>query len=235
MEIFDPVRGAFEEAGTLALERAGLTATPYPSSRGDRVLFAGGRGPAGAQDSADLYAPGLRAVSDTRALLSPRAGHTAVALSGAILLLGGHPTNQSGEVFRFDTESLAPTVGRMGSPRLLAAAVVTDAGRVLVGGSGATIELYDPATGQFTHLVELSRPRERLALAPLPGDAALVASGGEAGTPLAEAELVRGSSLSSTERPMEAARYGHTLTALSGGAVLVVGGAAAPGEVFEPN
>jgi hypothetical protein len=237
VEIFDPATGSFSEAGELTLDRAGLTATVYRSAAGERVLLAGGRGPAGAQDSAELYNPALRSVSQTRAMIAPRAGHAALPVGDAILLVGGHPSSLAGELFRTGVERFFRTAGSLAAARPRAARARTDAGRIVVAGSGNLLEVFDPAAEQFRTLpATLAAPREIVAMAALPGDALLVVGGGSEGNAVATAEILEGDSVSATDRPLGAPRIWHTATRLLDGTVLVVGGAAgAPAEVFLKN
>jgi hypothetical protein len=157
------------------------------------------------------------------AVVSP----TAVALSDAFNISG----------FR---------TGPTATPRVFAAAVPLDDGRILLAGgeapsSLASAELYDPATETITPTGSLDTPRAAYAAARLLDGWVLVTGGG--GVPYeATAELYDPTTgtFAPTTEPMAAGRAGHTATLLASGKVLVVGGGPLGGplataELFEPE
>jgi hypothetical protein len=236
VEIYDPAKRAFEEAGNLTAERAGLTATGYLKGGAERVLFAGGRGPSAPQDSVDLYDPAARSVGSPKRMSVARAGHAAAEIPSGVLIVGGHASETAGEIFRAADETFSVTAGPMSAPRPRASLTVTDIGRILVAGSVAALDAYDTGLRTFTSVTSLATARADVGLAPLPGDRVLVAGGGSDASPVAEAQILIGTSLESSERPLDHARAGHTLTALADGTVLAVGGTAERvAEVFLPR
>lgn len=127
---------------------------------------------------------------------SPRALHLAVPLANdRVLLIGG--ANATGgvlascEVYDPTTNSFTPT-GSMATPRILHAACRLADGRVMVaggtstlqpdalaaiGGSLASVEIWDPATGQWSGTAAIGGPRLGLALSLLPNNQVMVSGG----------------------------------------------------------
>ncbi|GAA4936599.1 kelch repeat-containing protein [Streptomyces coeruleoprunus] len=181
-----------------------------------RILVAGGLGPAGlALATAELYDPATGTWTATAPLARARFGHTATMLADGRLLVAGGFARTGG--------SLGPTSG-------------TDA--------LADAEIYTPATGTWTTVASMTRPRGRhtavrLGRPPLAG-AVLVCGGHREGAAEATAELYDPASDQWRSAPdLAGAREGHTMTLLSDGRALVVGGLAAGQalsscELFDP-
>ncbi len=102
-------------------------------------------------------------------------------------------------------------------------------GRLLVAGgddaTGASAELFDPASGTWTLTGSLASPRSGHSATLLPNGKVLVAGGNLAGQTLASSELYDpATGLWSSAGNMTHARVAHTATLLNTGKVLVVGG-----------
>jgi subtilase family serine protease len=117
-------------------------------------------------------------------------------------------------------------------------AVVLPDGKVLaVGGYNTKVDVYDPATGNWSTTGSLSRAR-RYHTATLLDNGLVLVAGGAEGRADATAELY--DSTTGTWRPtgrMSVARRYHTATRLTDGRVLVAGGegrAAATAEIYDP-
>ncbi len=116
------------------------------------MLIAGRENSTGVLASAELYVPNGATFTATGTLLIPRAGHTAVALGGAVLVAGGQGAGflpGHTEVFDPAPATFSPT-GALQLARLAHAMTALGAsGQVLVtGGSG---------TGQGLNSAELYR------------------------------------------------------------------------------
>ena len=117
--------------------------------------------------------------------------------------------------------------------RFAATATLLRHGQVLItggvaheGGSSATAELYDPATGGFALTGGLLTGRARHTATLLQNGKVLIAGGiGKAGKPVRPAELYDPASgrFLATGNMLEA-RYDHTATLLANGKVLIAGG-----------
>src|SRR6266571_3145400 len=233
-------------SGPLTQARVGHTATLLPSGK---VLLAGGTGPAGVLNSAELFDPvALSATALTNSLTTARTEHTATLLPQTeTLLIAGQDSlgllfstemfNPSSQTFR----ALSPNVQVLRSGHT--ATLLLD-GRVLITGgqsSGAlgsaeafnaqTVVVfkpaYDPEAGTFTVL---------------PNGRVLILGGETAAGAVASAEVFSPSTNSfSTVTPgLTTARVNHTATLLPTGLVLIAGGQNSSGilastELYTPS
>ncbi|MDT0347463.1 Kelch repeat-containing protein [Streptomyces litchfieldiae] len=213
--------------------------------------------PAPGLASAEIYDPGTGTWSVTGAMHGRRWGHSAVALPDGTVLVAGGTTIRSAQSTRslstaeiYDpateewTEAAPMTEARAGHPAVLLAN-----GRVLVAGGSATTgpgqetalafcELYDPATGVWTPTGSLATPRGLHQATRLTDGTVLVTGGGPAGAggdgtfapfSLTTAERYNpGSGQWTAAPPMAFGRGGHRAVPLSGGRLLVIGGAGGP-------
>lgn len=231
-ELFDPATGWWTAAGDMADARMNPFAATLPDGR---VLVAGGtlraRHPLA---SAELFDPATATFSRTASMHEPRGMAVATALEdGRVLVTGGHDGERklrSVETFDPSTETFHPA-GDMASPRDRHATLLLPDGTVLViggqmpeqrGGSYATTEIYDPATGQFMAGPTLRWGRQKIidAVALLPSGAVLIAGGWE------QPEIWRPGEAEFL--PVTGEMYGRhefaTATVLDAGDVLVLGG-----------
>ena len=170
----------FTSTGDMSTPRQGHTATLLTNGK---VLIAGGTG--GAPDgnypyvaSAELYDPATGTFTSTGSMATSRAGHTATLLpSGKVLIAGGavdrSPNGQglpvaSAELYDASSGTFAAT-GSMATPRVYHSATLLPNGKVLIAGGASYLspngyyepvasaaELYDPSTGTFTDIGNLS-------------------------------------------------------------------------------
>jgi hypothetical protein len=130
-------------------------------------------------------------------------------------------------------EQFATTSGARAAPRPFAAAARLRSGAIAIAGWGDLVERYDPTSDSFSTMAHLPRGLSNAAIATLSGDRVLVAGGGSAGTPAADAMLVVGSEVVPTSGSLDLPRFGHRLSELPDGTVLATGGTAeGDGEVF---
>lgn len=233
--------GAWKPMRSMSVVRVNHTATWLTGS--GEVLVVGGRTSGESMASAEIFSPQTRRWRSTGSLVTGRQGHVAAQLPGGLVLVAG---GQSGSTALASAEIFNPSLGTwsstgsMVSPRVGAAAIGLDDGRVLVvGGLSQAIfgvglssaEVFDPATESWTSVGSTGAQRVAPALARLPGGDILV-SGGHDGstffsTTSASAQTFDPSSdVWTATQPMNAGRFGHTLTTLPDGRVLAVGGAA---------
>ena len=176
-ELYNPVTGTFTAAkGTMISPRAIHTATVLANGE---VLLAGGSTSdfySGALDSAEIYDPKtgmFTAVPNT--MTSARVSATANLLgNGQVLIAGGVIADASSvataESFDPKTGTFTPTAGVMSNARAFHSAVNLPNGRVMIAGgavvafgyptSTATVDFYDPSTGQFHAKVPMLSPRD---------------------------------------------------------------------------
>ncbi|MET7395803.1 kelch repeat-containing protein [Dactylosporangium sp. NPDC005572] len=218
--------------------RASHTATPLP---GGRVLIIGGcvvdhcDGTAGADS--ELFDPATGRFTPGALLSTPRAGHTATALTdGRVLVVGGFsgerlPPLASAEVYnpvtgRFEpAETLSVRRAEHTATRLLD-------GRVLIAGGadGTTVlagaEIYDPATGRFGAAAALPGPRSMHGATLLADGRVLVAGGQSARGTLLDTAAVYDPANDSWRDVgrLDAPKYKLALASLPDGGALVVGG-----------
>ena len=262
--IYDPTTGTWVGGPLLMAPRHGHTATLLEDGR---ILVVGGAVGATADRpgvrtaSAELYDPATGTFSDAGRMSVARSFHTAVRLkSGAVLLAGGG--SGPAEVFDPRTNRFRSVGTPLEVRRRHDATLLSDGRVVITGGVGLTsdgavprlpaaIEVFDPATEQFSVLGSLATPRFEHAALALPDGRILVAGGLTSGA--RDATATRGaeyidtrSGVVSSAGSMVVARAAFTLTPLAGGRVLAIGGRTAAlgsaqaarartAEVFDPS
>ncbi|WP_437615149.1 kelch repeat-containing protein [Sorangium sp. So ce834] len=232
--VFDPASGQGGRWSTgkpMSAARADHTATLL---QGGRVLVAGGEGPDGALDSAELFDPESGAWSALPPMLAARTGPTATLLpDGRVLVAGGvGPDGALDSAELFD-----PAVGAWSAlpPMLTARAAHTATllpnGRVLIAGGvgpdGALngAELFDPTSRTWLAVRSMAAARRDHAATLLPDGRVLVTGGGGPGGSLDGAEVFDpGAGKWLSLQSMQRSRAEHTATLLSDGQVLVAGG-----------
>ena len=207
-EIFDPATGTFAPTGSLSTERAGHSATLLADGR---VLAAGGSNRYGAPRTAELY--------DSASGRFERAGAAAgghdfavAQPDGRVLVLGGTPP----EIWAPVAPVEAPKPGHVPGPGFSVAeppvadrqghtATLLADGRVLVAGGMTqdlsdgnppdvlrSAEVFDPASGRFSQVGDMTAPRRDHAAALLADGLVLVVGGDISTNPWGEERPLTG-------------------------------------------
>ncbi|WNG43111.1 kelch-like protein [Archangium minus] len=252
-ELYDPATGTWKTTGSYTTPRQGQTMTLLPNGK---VLVAGGYF-YGSLATAEVYDPTKDTWSATSSMSTPRFYPTATLLpNGKVLVAGGSSGTGSStilataELYDPATGTWSPT-GSMSTPRDRHTATLLPNGKVLVasgytnsgsGGTVATAELYDPATGTWSATGSLAASRYLHSATLLPNGKVLISDGvGTSNAPVTTPELYDPATGTwSTTLRMSAPRERPTVTLLSHGKVLVSGGstssvAVATAELYTPG
>jgi len=219
---------------------------------GDKVLFVGGLLATGndgnaievsttADPTAEIYDAATGAFTVLPAALSVgRYKHTAVtANDGRVLVYGGETENGQAappELYDPATGNFSVLVAPESNVRENHSAVqAADGGIWIIGGDDGThlsaltsVMRFDPASTTFSHALDLATPRTLLAAAALADSRVLVAGGASDLVPNrieSSSELIGTTTKLSMAGPqMSATRYSFTMTPLSNGKILILGG-----------
>lgn len=235
-EIFDPKSGISQSAGALSTTRGDVSVVALADGR---VLVAGGFDGRQRLPGAEIFDPRTGLFTSVGALNEARSGTELVLLKdGRVLVIRGVAGRSgatmpisSAEVFDPATGRFTPT-GSLLEARFKHAALALPDGRVLViagsdergrdGGKKRTLEIYDPARGEFTHGGTLHHARYKLtdAVALLADGRVLI--GGSGRYP----EVYNPATRRSTELAVDLGRSWNFMTAtvLVDGRVLLAGG-----------
>lgn len=233
--VYDPAANSWTSTGNMSRSRGLHTATLLASGK---VLIAGGTEDGGGMPTlAEVYDPATNAWTNAGNITTARFHHIAGLLpSGKVLITGGDngPADfSSTELYDPATNSWSAGAS-MSIRRQEAAGVVLPSGKVLVAGGASngiltnSVELYDPASNSWSGLAPTDGYRRWHTAAVLPSGRVLIAGGidayfnyqvydwAEVYDPVSNAWTAAGTD--------GAHRFGHTLTALASGRVLIVGG-----------
>jgi N-acetylneuraminic acid mutarotase len=169
-------------------------------------------------------------------LPAPRAAHAMVAIDDLLYVVGGvGPRSDELWIYDPETDTWDTSAAPLPTPREHLAAVMLDGLLYVVGGRTeagnlGTLEVYDPATDEWTALADMPTPRGGITAAALDGQ--IHVTGGEAFSPsmtFDEHEIYDPATDSwETGDPMPIARHGLASVALDG-RWYVIGGATLAG------
>jgi hypothetical protein len=254
-EQYDPLSNRWAASASLILARAGHTATLLPSGE---VLVAGGTvvlsGAGGTTPTTEIFDPGTGRWRGVAPLNQPRSGQTATLLAnGQVLVVGGEVLDPaigqarpvaSAESYDPASNTWTPTPPPARARVGHTATLLSD-GRVLIAGGAiaradgqrevtATAELFDPISGRWTSVGDLSLARADATATLLTSGQVLVVGGRVGGgNPTVAAERFdprRG--VWSVASGLGTPRAEQTATRLPDRRVLVAGGYERDSSVF---
>jgi N-acetylneuraminic acid mutarotase len=196
-DLYDPATDSFRSGARAPTDMTTGRSLPVAATRdnGD-VLVAGGADSSNAPlDTAEVYDPSSNSWTPTANTLStPRLGGGIAPLpDGRELLVGGESAGLPVQATTATTDFYSPSTNSftpgpaMATPRFLFGIDALHDGRVLVAGGAATsngsttilsgVEIFDPATDQWSATAPLPRPLAELATDVLPEGQVLAAGG----------------------------------------------------------
>lgn len=190
--------GSFTFTGSMNSPRAGQTSTSLTDGS---ILVAGGYDTSTGLSSAEIYAPTANLFILTGSMTTPRYYDTATLLNNGMVLIVGGTDNELGmagilssaELYNPTTGEFNPT-GSLHYARYAHTATLLGDGTVLIiGGYGPSnltvaptsplpyVEIYNPASGDFTLTADLNTARY-LHTATLLGNGSVLVAGGYGGS-----------------------------------------------------
>lgn len=180
-ELWDPDGGQWAEVGAMSRPRQGHTSTLLPDGR---VLIAGGMVGSVATTETELFDPRTNLFAPGPPMAVARSSHVAVPLGdGRTLVAGGSAIGA--ELFDPDAGGFIAAGDLLRGEYGPCAARLPD-GRVVVTGSERLVNLYDPATNQWSARTLLGRGRSYCAAFATAEGRVLVLGGSTATTELVE-------------------------------------------------
>jgi hypothetical protein len=233
-EIFDPATYHFTYSGSLHTARCGQTATLLAG--GKEVLITGGNNDQEHLASAELYDVATGRWTQLPDMHAGREGHQAIPLkNGKVLIFGGTGSARNAiEFYNPATRTFEP--GPPAPFECNGTALTLADGRILIAGGTQDRQLtrmamvYDPATGRFTRVGDMTIVRYKTAAALLPDDRALLIGGSDNrdwNGKYSSTELFDPKTNTFSKGPdLNFGRFklAHSLVTLSNGDILVAGG-----------
>jgi uncharacterized protein (DUF2147 family) len=178
-ELYDPATGKFTPTGSMITKRVGHRAVLL---RNGKVLIMGGSNHEdGSLASAELYDPATGTFTATGSMKEKGGGLMTVLADGRVLVVGGY-----NEIYDPSTGTFALT-GNLDLQQSSTATLLTllKDGKVLLTGSVtypaetplSSAELYDPASGSFTAIGNMTKARAKQAATLLPDGRVLITGG----------------------------------------------------------
>jgi hypothetical protein len=251
-EIYDPATRQFSAGPSMALPRAGHSATMLSNGK---VLLVGGRTPVPGwpdfqQDTstAELYDPATNTFAATGGLTQPQYGHSATRLqNGKVLVAGGYVDGNyslpTSEVYDPTTGTFVSggqsDVAHSGSPgALLGDGSVFFAGGINLFDLYATSVRFNPSVATFAPDTSMPAPQCCHSATVLADGRVLLAGGQTTAQTTASRTYSAVASTFSWTADLAIARTAHTATRLTNGSVLLVGGDGTTyrtAEIFDPT
>ncbi|MFL6618166.1 MAG: Kelch repeat-containing protein [Povalibacter sp.] len=251
-EIIDAATGAVRPTANSPVRRRAYAAAT--SLHDGRVLITGGLG-SGMEASVEIFDPVTATFSlQAGGLQVARSAHTAVNIDERRVLIYGGLSNDgvspaAPEIYDpITSTSTLLTPPEPGVRMRHVAHTMPDGGVLIIGGEDfdgqplTSVLRFDPAAGTFSALMNLATPRVGVGVGRL-SDARVVAIGGVTGLSSADvtatSELITAPAQRRDGPNMNIARQAHTVTPLSNGRLLIVGGvgadrqALASAEIYE--
>jgi hypothetical protein len=240
-ELYDPDTGKFTPTGSMTTKRVGSKAVLL---RTGKVLIIGGLNHEdGSLASAELYDPATGTFTLTGSMKQKGGGLMTVLADGRVLVTGGY-----NELYDPSTGTFSLT-GNIDLQQSSTATLLTRLrnGKVLLTGSVtypsetplASAELYDPASGSFTVIGNMTTARAKHAATLLPDGRVLITGGMDRNGPqgrTASAEIynpAKNSFVAIGNMSMARFKHADTTVVLPNGKVLIAGGGERA-EVFDP-
>jgi uncharacterized protein (DUF2147 family) len=240
-ELYDPDTGKFTPTGSMITKRVGHKAVLL---RNGKVLIIGGSNHEdGSLASAELYDPATGAFTLTGSMRQKGGGLVTVLADGRVFVAGGY-----NELYDPSTGTFSLS-GKIDLQQSSTATLLTllKNGKVLLTGSVtypaetplAKAELYDPASGSFTAIGNMTTARAKHSATLLPDGRVLLTGGIDRNGPqgrTASAEIfdpVKNSFVAIANMSMARFKHADTTVVLPNGKVLIAGGGERA-EVFDP-
>lgn len=234
-EIIRPAAGVVVPTAPMQLPRTAAAATLLLDGR---VFISGGASLA-ASDTVEIYDPATNAFTLLSGRLAVgRYNHTVVRINERrIFIYGGFTfTGQPAPPELYDLEDAVSTTLPAAEPNSRAGHIthtMQDGGVLILGGEDDdavplnTVLRFDPASNAITPFANMATPRTRFALGRL-ADARILATGGVIGQSQSNitdtTETLARDGTRQDGPTMETARWLHTVTPLTDGRLLIVGG-----------
>lgn len=251
-EIINASTGALRPTANDPIRRRAYAAAT--SLQDGRILITGGLG-SGTEGSVEIFDPATGMFSlQAGGLQIARSAHTAVRIDARrVLIYGGLSNDGVSPALPEIYDPVTSTSTLLTSPEpgvrmRHVAHTMPDGGVLIIGGEDydgqplASVLRFDPATGAFSAFMNLATPRVGVGVGRL-SDARVVVVGGvfslSSGDVTATSELITAPAQRRDGPSMSIARQGHTVTTLSNGRLLILGGlstdrqALASAEIYE--
>ncbi len=239
----------FKQVDSMRVGRSSHTLTRL--SNGTVLVLGGFSAASQVTNAAEIFDPVTRSFTRIpRDMVVGRAQHTATLLAnGRVLITGGvvgdgtKPTSRV-EIYDPVTQTFGEVTSNLAQERAYHTATTLEDGRILVAAgasldskqslvSSRSAEIYDPSTGTFTTVGQLSTFRSsHRATRLLTGD--VLITGGNSSSTVAEIFDPKSNSWTNTNGALTAVRSDHSATLRIDGSVLIYGGGDRSSELYNP-
>ena len=240
-ELYDPATGEFTPTGSMTTKRVGHRAVLLHN--GKVLIMGGSNHEDGSLATAELYDPATATFTATGSMKEKGGGLVTVLPDGRVLVVGRY-----NEIYDPATGTFSLT-GKIDLQQSSTATLLTllKDGKVLLTGSVtypaetplAKAELYDPASGSFVAVGNMTKARAKQSATLLPDGRVLLTGGIDRNGPegrTASAEIydpAKNSFVAIVNMSMARFKHANTTVVLPNGKVLIAGGGERA-EVFDP-